>query len=236
MALETIQDIIRVLQEHLEWREPLLNALLTEQYWQMPSRIDRIEEALARLIVQTAETDRRLRELAEYQKASDRRIDQLTERRKAFVERVIEMHYDPGILNGMVLEDYYRDHATSILGKFFKRMRVVETGTHLDSLANQRPLSREDWDKLRVVDLLATGRHRETGQEYLVVWEILWTVDDNDVQRAIARAERRRRWHINTMPVVDAKGITGSAHELAQQRGVIVVSDGTPYDGSGLMR
>jgi hypothetical protein len=228
MALETIQDIIRALQEHLEWREPLLNALLTEQYWQMPSRIDRIEEALARLIVQTAETDRRLRELAEYQKASDRRIDQLTERRKAFVERVIEMHYDPGILNGMVLEDYYRDHATSILGKFFKRMRVVETGTHLDSLANQRPPSREDWDKLRVVDLLATGRHRETGQEYLVVWEILWTVDDNDVQRAIARAERRRRWHINTMPVVDAKGITGSAHELAQQRGVIVVLDGTP--------
>jgi hypothetical protein len=228
MALETIQDIIRALQEHLEWREPLLNALLTEQYWQMPSRIDRIEEALARLIVQTAETDRRLRELAEYQKASDRRIDQLTERRKAFVERVIEMHYDPGILNGMVLEDYYRDHATSILGKFFKRMRVVETGTHLDSLANQRPLSREDRDKLRVVDLLATGRHRETGQEYLVVWEILWTVDDNDVQRAIARAERRRRWHINTMPVVDAKGITGSAHELAQQRGVIVVLDGTP--------
>jgi hypothetical protein len=228
MALETIQDIIRALQEHLEWREPLLNALLTEQYWQMPSRIDRIEEALARLIVQTAETDRRLRELAEYQKASDRRIDQLTERRKAFVERVTEMHYDPGILNGMVLEDYYRDHATSILGKFFKRMRVVETGTHLDSLANQRPLSREDRDKLRVVDLLATGRHRETGQEYLVVWEILWTVDDNDVQRAIARAERRRRWHINTMPVVDAKGITGSAHELAQQRGVIVVLDGTP--------
>jgi hypothetical protein len=228
MALETIQDIIRALQEHLEWREPLLNALLTEQYWQMPSRIDRVEEALARLIVQTAETDRRLRELAEYQKASDRRIDQLTERRKAFVERVIEMHYDPGILNGMVLEDYYRDHATSILGKFFKRMRVVETGTHLDSLANQRPLSREDRDKLRVVDLLATGRHRETGQEYLVVWEILWTVDDNDVQRAIARAERRRRWHINTMPVVDAKGITGSAHELAQQRGVIVVLDGTP--------
>ena len=150
MALETIEDIIRALQEHPEWREPLLNALLTDQYRQMPSRIDRIEEALARLIEQTADTDRRLRELAEqnerrfqelaeYQKASDRRIDQLTERIEALVERVTEMHYDLSILKGVALEDYYRNHATSILGKFFKRMRVVETGIYLDNLDDQRP-------------------------------------------------------------------------------------------------
>jgi hypothetical protein len=247
MALETIEDIIRALQEHPEWREPLLNALLTDQYRQMPSRIDRIEEALMRLVEQTAETDRRLRELAEqnerrfqelaeYQKASDRRINQLTARIEALVERVTEMRYDLSFLKGQVLEDYYRNHATSILGKFFKRMRFVETGIYLDSLDDQRPLSREDWDELRLVDMLSTGRHRETGEDYLMVWEISWTVDDNDVQRALARAERLRQWDIRTVAVVAGKGITGSAHELAQQRGVLVVLDGVPQDGSGLIR
>lgn len=95
---------------------------------------------------------------------------------------------------------------------------------------------REDWDELRLVDMLSTGRHRETGEDYLMVWEISWTVDDNDVQRALARAERLRQWDIRTVAVVAGKGITGSAHELAQQRGVLVVLDGVPQDGSGLIR
>ncbi|MGQ9486415.1 MAG: hypothetical protein ACUVTY_00780 [Armatimonadota bacterium] len=57
MALENLQDIIRALQEHLEWREPLLEALLPERYKQLPERTDRLEEALIRLAEQSAETD-----------------------------------------------------------------------------------------------------------------------------------------------------------------------------------
>jgi hypothetical protein len=86
------------------------------------------------------------------------------------------------------------------------------------------------------VDLLATGRHRQTGEECLMVWEVSWTVDERDVERALARAERLRQWDIRTVAVVAGKGITGSAHELAQQRGVLVVLDGVPQDGSGLIR
>ncbi|MGC8784856.1 MAG: hypothetical protein ACP5RN_10810, partial [Armatimonadota bacterium] len=65
MALETVEDIIRALQEHPEWRESLLNALLTDQYRQLPPRADRLEEALARLAEESAKTDQKLRELAE---------------------------------------------------------------------------------------------------------------------------------------------------------------------------
>ncbi|MGQ9789230.1 MAG: hypothetical protein ACUVSV_01825 [Armatimonadota bacterium] len=57
MALENLQDIIRALQEHPEWREPLLEALLPERYKQLPERTDRLEEALIRLAEQSAETD-----------------------------------------------------------------------------------------------------------------------------------------------------------------------------------
>jgi len=38
MAPQTVEEIIHALQEHPEWREPLLNALLTDQYRQLPSR------------------------------------------------------------------------------------------------------------------------------------------------------------------------------------------------------
>jgi hypothetical protein len=36
MAPQTVEEIIHALQEHPEWREPLLNALLTDQYRQLP--------------------------------------------------------------------------------------------------------------------------------------------------------------------------------------------------------
>jgi len=310
MARETLEDIIRALQEHPEWRQPLLEALLPERYQQLPERTDRLEQALTRL---AEETEKRFRQLAEQQEANNRqiesltakmsqlaehhrqivarmddltarleqltarvdeltarvndltarleqltarvddltarvndltarleqltaRVDELTIRLDRLVERVDSIQKDVGELKGFHLESYYRANATAILGLFFRRLRVVDKGQMIDSLYDQRPLSKQEWEQILAIDLLVTGRRRTTDEEWLMVWEISWTVDESDVERALERAAvlRERGW--NTLPVVAGKGVTGNARSLAESHGVLVVLDSFPIDGSGIVQ
>ncbi|GIV14605.1 MAG: hypothetical protein KatS3mg022_0040 [Armatimonadota bacterium] len=362
MALETVEDIIRALQEHPEWREPLLNALLTDQYRQLPSRADRLEEALARLAAaqeatqQTLhrfmeQTEQRFRQVEEQQRQQaahhndlaekliqltarvddlarcvqeltgrvdgltarvddltvrleqltarvddltvrleqltarvddltvrleqltarvddltvrleqlTARVDDLTVRLEQLTARVDDLtvrleqltarvdqiaeqmaarferlERDVGELKGLSLEQYYRNNATALLGLFFRKLRVVDKGRLIDTLYEQRAPTREEWEQISQIDLLVKGIHRSSDEERLLVWEISWTVDEQDVSRAMQRSELLRQWGLNTVPVVAGKGITGNARATALSSGVLVLLDTTPIDGSGLV-
>jgi len=260
MALETVEDIIRALQEHPEWREPLLNALLTDRYRQLPSRADRLEEALARLAEESIRTDQKLRELAESLQRSkeendrafaelrvslqrsmeenDRAFQEMREHTKWMKEendRIIQqMQQDTAELKGYHLEDYYRHHATAILGRYFRSLKVVDKGEYLQKLHEQSPIGDEEWKQLVSADLFLRGRYQPSGAEYVMAWEISWKIDRSDVQRAIQRAELLRRWESNTLPVVAGKDITQGARRMAQQSGVLVVLDTLVVDGANL--
>ncbi len=238
MALETVEDIIRALQEHPEWREPLLNALLTDQYRQLPSRADRLEEALARLAEESARTDLRLQEWAQ---RDERRFHELigslhtlSETVRLLVQRMDRWETDMGSVKGITLEMFYRDNATSILGRHFQRLRIIDKGEYLQQAQEHQPLSDSDWRQLVSTDLLVRGTHRPSGKEYLMAWEVSWVVDRSDVERAAQRAEILRRWEPNTLPVVAGKGITAGAQEAAQARGVLIVLDTLVVDGANL--
>lgn len=239
MALETVADIIRALQEHPEWREPLLNALLTDQYRQLPPRTDRLEEALARLAEESAKTDRRLQEWAQRNEERFRDVldglHTLSETMRLLVQRIDRWETDVGSVKGITLELFYRDNATSILGRHFQRLKIVDKGEYLQQVQEHQQLSDSDWRQLVSTDLLVRGVHRQSGKEYLMVWEVSWVVDSSDVERAAQRAEILRRWEPNTLPVVAGKGITAGAQEAAQVRGVLVVLDTVVVDGSGLL-
>lgn len=164
------------------------------------------------------------------------RMDELIARMDTLIARLDTIQDDISELKGFHLEHYYRTNATAILGLFFRNLRVLDKGRLIDSLYEQRPLSREEWEQILAVDLLVTGRHRTTEKEYLMAWEISWTVDENDVLRAIARADLLRQRWMNALPVVAGKGITGNARSLAEARKVLVVLDSFPVDGTGIMR
>ncbi len=242
MALETVEDIIRALQEHPEWREPLLDALLSDQYRQLPSRTDRLEEALARLAEESAKTDQALRELSvslqRSREENDRAFKEMrenTQLMKEETDRVIDrLQRDTAELKGYHLEEYYRHHATAILGRYFRSLKVVDKGDYLQKLHEQSPMTDEEWRQLVSADLFLRGRHQPSGAEYLTVWEISWKIDRSDVQRAIQRAELLRRWEANTLPVVAGKNITQGARRMAQQSGVLVVQETTVINGTSL--
>jgi hypothetical protein len=372
--LHSVEDIIRALQEHPEWREPLLNALLTDQYRQLPTRTDRLEEALARLAEESAKTDQRLAEMAarmeESRRETDQRLRELSEKTdqrlaemaarmeesrrqteeylrqlsekadKRFAEmeariaesnaqvdqrfaemaarmeesrretdqrlrelsektdqRLAEMaarmeesrretdrrfaemaarmeesrrqtdqrfaemaarmeesrrqtdqrfaeitsdlraltetvrnlirRFDSelGSVKGMTLEMLYRDNATTILGKHFRNLRLVDRGQYLQEMLDQHPITDNEWKQLVSSDVMVHGVHRLTGKEYLMVWEVSWVIDDHDVERAADRAQILRQWQANALPVVAGKALTASAHQAAQERGVLVILD-----------
>jgi DNA repair exonuclease SbcCD ATPase subunit len=408
--LHSVEDIIRALQEHPEWREPLLNALLTDQYRQLPTRADRLEEALARLAEESAKTDQRLAEMAarmeESRRETDQRLRELSEKTdqrlaemaarmeesrrqteeylrqlsekadKRFAEmeariaesnarvdqrfaemaarmeesrretdqrfaemaarmdesrrqteeylrqlsekadkRFAEMEaridesnarvdqrfaemaarmeesrretdrrfaemaarmeesrrqtdqrfaemaarmeesrrqtdqrfaeitsdlraltetvrnlirrFDSelGSVKGMTLEMLYRDNATTILGKHFRNLRLVDRGQYLQEMLDQHPITDNEWKQLVSSDVMVHGVHRLTGKEYLMVWEVSWVIDDHDVERAADRAQILRQWQANALPVVAGKALTASAHQAAQERGVLVILD-----------
>jgi uncharacterized protein YoxC len=50
ITIRTVEDLIRVLEEHPEWRERLLAVLLGQEFLQVPARLDRIEAVLERLV------------------------------------------------------------------------------------------------------------------------------------------------------------------------------------------
>ena len=372
--LHSVEDIIRALQEHPEWREPLLNALLTDQYRQLPTRADRLEEAMARLAEESAKTDQRLAEMAarmeESRRETDQRLRELSEKTdqrlaemaarmeesrrqteeylrqlsekadKRFAEmeariaesnarvdqrfaemaarmeesrretdqrlrelsektdqRLAEMaarmeesrretdrrfaemaarmeesrrqtdqrfaemaarmeesrrqtdqrfaeitsdlraltetvrnlirRFDSelGSVKGMTLEMLYRDNATTILGKHFRNLRLVDRGQYLQEMLDQHPITDNEWKQLVSSDVMVHGVHRLTGKEYLMVWEVSWVIDDHDVERAADRAQILRQWQANALPVVAGKALTASAHQAAQERGVLVILD-----------
>ena len=260
--LHSVEDIIRALQEHPEWREPLLNALLTDQYRQLPTRADRLEEALARLAEESAKTDQRLAEMAarmeESRRETDQRLRELSEKtdqrlaemaarmeesRRQTDQRFAEITSDLraltetvrnlirrfdselGSVKGMTLEMLYRDNATTILGKHFRNLRLVDRGQYLQEMLDQHPITDNEWKQLVSSDVMVHGVHRLTGKEYLMVWEVSWVIDDHDVERAADRAQILRQWQANALPVVAGKALTASAHQAAQERGVLVILD-----------
>jgi chromosome segregation ATPase len=312
MALQSVEDIIRALQEHPEWREPLLNALLTDQYRQLPERTDRLEQAMARLAEESAKTDQRLRELSEKadkrfaemeariaesnarvdqrfaemaarmeesrrqtdqrfaemaarmeesrretdqrfaemaaqieesRRETDQRLRELSEKTdkrfeemvreireladtvRDFLRRVDRWETDLGSVKGITLEMFYRDNATSILGRRFRNVALVDKGQYLQQVLEQYEISETEWQQLVSTDVLVRGTYRESGKEYLTVWEVSWIVDSNDVQRAVRRAQTVGRWEQNALPVVAGKGITAGAQEAVEAHGVLVVID-----------
>jgi outer membrane murein-binding lipoprotein Lpp len=200
---------------------------LTRRVDELAARVDELTRRVDELAARVDDLTARLEQLAA-------RVDQLAAQMAALVERVGRIEQDLGDLKGLSLEQYYRHNATAILGLFFQKLRVVDKGRLIDSLYDQRALTRQEWEQISKIDLLVKGLHRTTGAEHLLVWEISWTVDEEDVSRALERARLLRQRGLNTLPVVAGKGITGNARTLALSQGVLVLLDTVPLDGSGL--
>lgn len=104
-TVQDFHDLIRLLEQHPEWRAELRRHVLTEELPSLPAlvreladaqgraeaRLERLEAAVSALTEAPRHTDERLAELAEAQRRTDERLAELAEAQLRTNERLAEL-------------------------------------------------------------------------------------------------------------------------------------------------
>ena len=208
-----------------------------QQLAESTARMDRYAEERAeadrridqRFAESTARMDRYAEERAEAQDRIDRqfaeigkRVDELTAITRSHAD-------DIGTLKGWNLEDRFRERPSAYLRSFFRRARAYTDGELvklLDSGVERGIITEDDWEEVRLADVVVRGRRRDDGTEVFLVVEVSWGVGLYDLERAVRRAGILGRLVAPVLPVVAGQGATADARSQCDADGVWLVLDG----------
>ena len=210
---------------------------IDQQFAESTARMDRYAEERAeadrRIDQQFAESTARMDRYAEERAEADRRTDQ---RFAEIGKRVDELtvitrsHADDiGTLKGWNLEDRLRERPSAYLRSFFRRARAYTDGELvklLDSGVERGIITEDDWEEVRLADVVVRGRRRDDGTEVFLVVEVSWGVGLYDLERAVRRAGILGRLVAPVLPVVAGRGVTADARSRCDADGVWLVLDG----------
>ena len=250
------RGLIHFLETRPEWRMELRRLLFPEALVDLPRAMEELAQAQQR----TEETLERVTECMERgfaeaaaqraEAAVDRKriwenIERLTERmERGFAEAAAqraeaaadrkEMRQDIGGLKGLTKEWYYRDRAAAIFGRLLTAGRdaTEEVVRCLRAAQQASRVSAEEYQGVLNADLLWSGELWETGEEVILVLEASWKVHENDVERAVQRAEILRRAGLKALPVTAGEEWPQQVEALALRERVVVTRNGRVDDAS----
>jgi hypothetical protein len=220
-AVEDFHDLVRLLEQHPEWRAQLRRLLLPDELLTLPELIRSLALRVEELAEAQRRTDERLGELAEAQRRTADAVHTL-------VERMGDLDTRVGKVVGELLELRYERHAGAYFGRLLRRVRMVgddERETLLEAGEASGTLAETEANTIRLSDLILRGRRRDDGQETLATVEVSVGVGTGDVERASKRAALLGRIR-PTLPVVAGEWMTPDAREMAAGTGVWAVLNG----------
>jgi hypothetical protein len=242
-TVEEFRDLVRILEEHPEWRAELRRLVLTDELLMLPElvrdlveaqrhteeRVTALENRVAALIEAQQRTEAQVAALVEAQQRTDQQIAALTEAQLQTNYRLDTLTNDMAEVKGIVLELRYRDRAYAYFAPLIRRTRVL-SGDELDALLEgaiaQGQLSEAEADELLLADLLLRGRRRADNSEVYLVVEVSWKVDPYDVERSVRRAALMSRMGIPVVPVVAGREVLAEAANLADMLQVWQLTNG----------
>lgn len=188
-------------------------------------RVDKLEDALARLAEAQVRTEERLARLeAVVERLTERMIrleevvERLAEAQTRTEEQLRLLVGEVAALKGDNLERRYRENAAAYFQRILRRVRLVpkeELGQIADEAEDRGVLSIAEHEQLLRADVVVHGRHRETGNETFLLAEVSSVVDQEDVQRAAERARLLER--ATGVPVIAAAAGDHMTHGAEQQ-------------------
>lgn len=212
-------NLLHALTERMD-RVEQQQAATTEQIRLLTERMERVEQQQAATTAQIQALTQRVAELTERMERVERQIAELTS--------VVQRHTDNlAQLRGWYLEVRMRDRAPAIFGIWMDATRVVPP-MEVRKLVRDT-FSRSQLQRLLSADIIVSGvldEHPATPTIWLVI-EVSATVDETDVERALARAELLRRVVPDVIPVVAGDQLTDPARLIAEEERVVIVRDGT---------
>ena len=159
------------------------------------------------------------------------------ERQRGFTEAAADrevMRRDIGVLKGSTKESFYRNRAAAIFGRLLTAGQdaTQEAIRHLRAAEQANRVSAKEYQSVLNADLLWSGKLWDTGEEVILVLEASWTVHENDVERAVQRAEVLRRAGLKALPVTAGEEWPQQVEALALRERVVITQDGRVDDVS----
>ncbi len=251
-TINDISDLVRILQDHPEWKNTIRGLIIGEELAQLPERVTRLEQTLADFIEATnrnfelvharldsmdARMDRmdaRLDSMDRRMDSMDARMDRMDERFDAIDTRFdrIEGRLDNGF--GMNYELKVGKNILSIAGQHLgiRRARVLRGAINgftpdiqelIEDALDDRTITPEQADELLQVDLILAGRHQDTGAETYMAAELSITIGSDDITRAADRAALLQSVvRLPVLPVVVGARIDDARAAMASDLGVSV--------------
>lgn len=224
-AINTIEDLTRILRERPEWRDEIRKLVLTDELLTLPQRFSEY----------AASADRRLDELTQVVQELAKSLQELTQCFEQYAEitnrRVSSLEGRVGNLEG----SHYESKVVRLLPTRIRLENVVNLNNPqvvypvngnapaLDSLIqialNNGVISHEQMIDLTDADaIIAADDNR-----YAVV-ESSITLAERDINRAIGRAALMSRiTGSETVPVVASANIADEERAFAEERGVSII-------------
>ena len=238
-TINDISDLIRVLQEHPEWRQALRGIILDEDLTRLPQQVDeRFDQVNTQIQQFKAEVDERFdqvdTQIQQFKAEVDQRFDQMDQRFNQMDDR---LNHTNGRLDNMTGTNYeikveknIRSVAPQQMG--LRSVRVVHgTLSGMDSNLQHAIEQAADngtvtWDEasaLMAVDLIFEARTRTAGIPAHVTAEISITAGAQDVTRAKDRAQILEKvLGTEATPAVVCSRIEEHARGLAGRENVTV--------------
>ncbi len=231
----------RKAEERLERLETTV-AQLIEAQRKAEERLDRLEATVAQLIEAQRKAEERLQRAEARLERVEKRLERVEKRLEHVEKRLehVEIRLD-GVEKrlektedrlskvwGGFLESRYRERAHAYFAPILSRIRVLSSEQLvqlLDEALEAGRLTEADRRDLLLADLVLQGRRAE--QDMYLVAEISGLISEDDVRRAVDRAQALAR--ATDRPVIAAvagETLPTDVQALAAQRGVWCITDG----------
>lgn len=230
--MRAISSFIRRLREDPEFREEVRRIILTDELLALPARVEslraevheefrRVWEAIRALTERMDRVEAQIAALVEAQRRTEDRLGWVEDRLGRVEDRL-------GDLSGVNLEAEWVRKAPSILGGWFRRVRVLigeDLWDLLHGAEDRGVLSHGEALDIARADVIVECREKE-GKALRVVVEVSWTVSGADVQRARRRADLLSRLGVPTVAIAAGREVSEEVREEARALGVWVIEDG----------
>ena len=241
-SVEDLHDLVRLLEQHPEWRPELRRLLLTEEILSLPQVVRELAQEVKLLAEAQRRTEQRLEELALAQRATEQRLEELALAQRATEQRLEELALaqrdteqtvgalvrDVAGLKGESLERRYRERAASYFQRILRRIRIVDhqqLGLLLDDAVDSSRLTPEERADLLEADVVLMGLL--DGQEVYLVAEVSGIVMAHDVRRARRRAAiLEKATGQRAIPAVAGERVLDDRETQEEAAGVWKVLDG----------
>jgi len=227
-SVKDLHDLVRLLEQHPEWRAELRRLLLTEEILSLPQVVRELAQEVKLLAEAQRRTEQRLEELALAQRATEQRLEELAVAQRDTEQTVRALVRDVAGVKGESLERRYRERAASYFQRILRRIRIVDhqqLGLLLDDAVDSSRLTPEERADLLEADVVLMGLL--DGQEVYLVAEVSGIVMAHDVRRARRRAAiLEKATGQRAIPAVAGERVLDDRETQEEAAGVWKVLDG----------